>query len=74
MEKKMEQSMEGKVALITGGGTGLGAAVARRLASNGASIVVTGRREGLIKTIAEETGGSCEIKMTALNVITRTNC
>ncbi len=53
----MEQSMEGKVALITGGGTGLGAAVARRLASNGASIVVTGRREGLIKTIAEETGG-----------------
>ena len=53
----MEQLMEGKVALITGGGTGLGAAVARRLASNGASIVVTGRREGLIKTIAEETGG-----------------
>jgi len=24
--------------------------------------------------IAHETGGSCEIKMTALNVITRTNC
>ena len=24
--------------------------------------------------IAEETGGSCTVKMTALNVITRTNC
>ena len=35
--------MEGKVALITGGGTGLGAAVARRFSNGGASIVVTGR-------------------------------
>ena len=53
----MKQLMEGKVALITGGGTGLGAAVARRFSNSGASIVVTGRREDLIKTIAEETGG-----------------
>ncbi len=37
--------LSGKVALITGGGTGLGASVARRFADNGASVVLTGRRE-----------------------------
>lgn len=49
--------MSGKVALITGGGSGLGAAVARRFSANGASVVVTGRREEPIKKVADETGG-----------------
>ena len=53
----MKPLMKGKVALITGGGTGLGAAVARRFSNSGASIVVTGRRKGPIKTVAEEIGG-----------------
>jgi meso-butanediol dehydrogenase/(S,S)-butanediol dehydrogenase/diacetyl reductase len=38
-------SLQGKVALITGGGTGLGAAIARRYVQDGAKIVITGRRE-----------------------------
>lgn len=49
--------MNGKTALITGGGTGLGAAIAKRFSNNGASVIVTGRREGPINAIAEETGG-----------------
>ncbi len=53
----MSEIMKGKVALITGGGSGLGAAVARRFANSGGSVVVTGRREGPIQAIAEETGG-----------------
>ncbi len=57
----MKKLMAGKVALITGGGTGLGAAIARRFANNGASIVVTGRREGPIKKIAGETGGKAVV-------------
>jgi meso-butanediol dehydrogenase / (S,S)-butanediol dehydrogenase / diacetyl reductase len=48
---------EGKVALITGGGTGIGAAAARRIAAEGGKVVVTGRRPGPIAAIAEETGG-----------------
>ncbi|WP_274363814.1 SDR family NAD(P)-dependent oxidoreductase [Paenibacillus thermotolerans] len=43
----MEQGLrrfEGKVAVITGGATGVGLAVARRLASEGARVVITGRR------------------------------
>jgi NAD(P)-dependent dehydrogenase (short-subunit alcohol dehydrogenase family) len=45
-----------KVALITGGGTGIGAAVATRLAADGLRIAVTGRREAPLKEVAGRTG------------------
>lgn len=48
--------LEGKVAVISGGGTGIGAATARRFAAEGAKVVVTGRREEPLRVIADETG------------------
>ena len=36
---------EGKIALITGGTSGIGLATAQRLALEGATVVVTGRRQ-----------------------------
>ena len=45
-----------KVALVTGGGTGIGAAIARRLAADGYAVAVTGRRPGPIQEVASEIG------------------
>jgi meso-butanediol dehydrogenase / (S,S)-butanediol dehydrogenase / diacetyl reductase len=49
--------LEGKVAIISGGGTGIGAATARRFAAEGARVVVTGRRKAPLDVVAAETGG-----------------
>ena len=44
-------------ALVTGGGTGIGAAVARRLAEDGFRVAVAGRRPEPLEAVAAETGG-----------------
>ncbi|HEY1996347.1 SDR family oxidoreductase [Paraburkholderia sp.] len=43
-----------KVALVTGAGSGIGRASARRLLENGYSVVLTGRREAPLNAVAEE--------------------
>ncbi len=45
--------------LITGGGSGIGAGVARLFTSLGASVVIAGRREDKINAVADELGGRC---------------
>jgi len=49
--------VHGTVALVSGGGTGIGAATARRLAAAGAQVVVMGRREEPVLEVAGEIGG-----------------
>jgi NAD(P)-dependent dehydrogenase (short-subunit alcohol dehydrogenase family) len=56
-------SLEGKVALITGGNRGLGRAIAEAYAEAGATVVLTSRdaerAEAAAREIAESTGGRC---------------
>ncbi|HRI65628.1 MAG TPA: SDR family NAD(P)-dependent oxidoreductase [Polyangium sp.] len=49
--------LAGKTALITGGGRGIGRAIAERLASEGARVIVTGRTESEIDETAKVLGG-----------------
>jgi len=44
--------LEGKTALITGGGTGIGAAITKRFISEGAHVCITGRRRDVLEEAA----------------------
>jgi NAD(P)-dependent dehydrogenase (short-subunit alcohol dehydrogenase family) len=48
--------LEGKVALVTGGTSGIGLATAKRFASEGAYVFITGRREAELAAAAKEIG------------------
>jgi 3-hydroxybutyrate dehydrogenase len=49
-------TLAGKRAFITGGGTGVGAALARSFAGAGAEVVICGRSEAPLKAVAEPLG------------------
>jgi 3-oxoacyl-[acyl-carrier protein] reductase len=58
-----ENKLDGKVAVVTGGSRGIGAAIARKLASMAAKVVIAGRNESELKQTAsaiQSYGGQCE--------------
>jgi NADP-dependent 3-hydroxy acid dehydrogenase YdfG len=56
--------LAGRVAVVTGATSGIGAATARRLASDGASVALVGRREERLRELAAELGDKTDADIT----------
>ncbi|MDO5616404.1 MAG: SDR family oxidoreductase [Cruoricaptor ignavus] len=49
----MNNRLENKVAIVTGGGTGIGRAIAKRLADENAKVIIVGRTESTLKEASD---------------------
>lgn len=54
MERTDSVSLSGSVAVVTGGGRGIGHAIAQRLAAMGATVILTGRDEARVQQVAAD--------------------
>jgi 3-oxoacyl-[acyl-carrier protein] reductase len=64
MASVTENALQGQVAIVTGSGGGIGAAIARRLARMGALTFLCGRRRAPLEGVAEDilkSGGKAEV-------------
>ncbi len=60
IQSDMKHCLTDKVVVITGGGKGLGKAIAKKLASEGAKVIITGRNEKELSQTTKEIGENSE--------------
>src|SRR2546426_4560771 len=59
--------LEHKVAIVTGGGTGIGEAIAKVFAREGAKVAITGRRKDELERVVRDIERKGDRKSTRLN-------
>jgi NAD(P)-dependent dehydrogenase (short-subunit alcohol dehydrogenase family) len=64
----MARKLEGKIALVTGGTTGIGLATARLFAAEGAHVFVTGRRQAELDAAVRSIGNATGLKVDSSNL------
>jgi NAD(P)-dependent dehydrogenase (short-subunit alcohol dehydrogenase family) len=64
----MSRKLEGKIAIVTGGSTGIGLATAKRFAGEGAHVIVTGRRQAELDAAVSEIGNAAGIRVDSSNM------
>ena len=56
----MDKPMIDQHVVVTGGGTGLGLAICQAMVKAGATVSIVGRRQNMLETAAEQTGGDAQ--------------
>jgi NAD(P)-dependent dehydrogenase (short-subunit alcohol dehydrogenase family) len=51
-----DKRLDGKIAVVTGGNSGIGLATAQRFVEEGAFVFITGRRQSALDTAVEQIG------------------
>jgi len=64
----MIKKLEGKIALVTGGTTGIGLATAKRFAQEGAHVYITGRRQAELDAAVADVGNATGVQVDSTNL------